>query len=210
MLRVLSGGFVFLSILLSAGQAWSSTPSDGKWIADLDHGTGNVEFRAIGRPSAIKIVGKGTAPHGTATVSGKEVKGDFTFDLSSLDTGIGLRNHHMKEKYLQTDKYPEAKLSITKMTLPQEISSASFTDQSIPFSGALQLHGQTKPISGTASVAKNGSTVQLTANFPLKLQEWGIDVPKYMGITVAEDVQVAVNDSAPIQSATGAASSSKK
>jgi polyisoprenoid-binding protein YceI len=30
----------------------------------------------------------------------------FEAELSTLDTGIGLRNRHMRENYLETDKYP--------------------------------------------------------------------------------------------------------
>ena len=30
----------------------------------------------------------------------------FEVDLNSIDTGIGLRNRHMRDNYLETDQYP--------------------------------------------------------------------------------------------------------
>ena len=31
----------------------------------------------------------------------------FEVDLNTVDTGIGLRNRHMRENYLHTDKFPK-------------------------------------------------------------------------------------------------------
>src|SRR5579884_3274798 len=153
---------VLISALLSAlsQNASASTPSSKQWLVDLDKGTGNVEFRASGHPSSLKIVGKGSAPHGNFNVAGNHVSGVVTFDLNSLDTGIDLRTHHMKEKYLETGKYQQAKLTIQQMQLPQDLAGERFAAD-VPFTGKLSLHGVEKPVSGTAHLDKNGDTIAL-------------------------------------------------
>lgn len=101
-----------ISLLISL-LASGAIAEQASWAKDLEllaqKDSGSVEFLAIGRPSAIKIRGKGTAPEGKVTlVSDKEnriARGTLVFDMTSLDTGMDTRNEHMKEKYLETGKY---------------------------------------------------------------------------------------------------------
>ena len=191
-------GLLAMSALGISQFAWSSTPSPKQWLVDIDHGSGNVEFRATGHPSSLKIVGKGSAPHGSFTISKNLVSGSVSFDLTSLDTGIDLRTNHMKEKYLETGKYHDAKLTLTQMVLPQDISADHVSVDQVPFTGNLLLHGVEKPVSGVAKIEKSGGKVSIAANFNLKVSDYKIAVPTFAGITMADDVQVSVADSAPV------------
>src|SRR5688500_7674882 len=76
---------------------------------------GAVEVLAIGKPAFIKIRGKGAPPSGEIRIDGKKVSGAFEFDVASIDTGIGLRNEHMRDKYLHVKEHPKAKLEITQL-----------------------------------------------------------------------------------------------
>src|SRR5262249_13868215 len=76
---------------------------------------GTVEFLAIGKPSFIKIHGKGNSASGKLSVEAEKIKGDFAFDLSSLDTDIEKRNEHMKTKYLEVSKFPKATLELSSV-----------------------------------------------------------------------------------------------
>lgn len=152
------------------------------------HG-GSVETLAVGKPSFIKIRGKGEPPKGQLQVDGKKATGTFEFQVASLDTGIDLRNEHMREKYLQVKEYPTAKLEIKNLELKEEFSAAKPKVGDTPFEGELTLHGVTKPITGTFSV---GDRRDVTAAFKIKLSDYKIDVPKYLGVTVADEVTVDV------------------
>ena len=198
-------GIFVISTLASSQIAWSSTPSAKQWLVDMDQGSGNVEFRATGHPSSLKIVGNGAAPKGKIGISGNQVTGSITFDLDTLDTGIDLRTHHMKEKYLETAKYRNAKLTLQEMKLPQDVTSDHFMADNVPFKGVLLLHGVEKPVTGTAMIEKNGDKVNFAANFGLKVSDFGISIPVFAGITMADDVQVKVADSAPLVASSQAA-----
>src|SRR4051812_34300287 len=106
-----------IGTLTSLG-AFNAFAAGNQWMVDLGAGSGTVEFNATGRPSALVINGKGAAPKGKVAVNGTSVTGSANFDLTSLDTGINLRNDHMKNKYLEVSKYPQATLTIQKLTLP--------------------------------------------------------------------------------------------
>jgi polyisoprenoid-binding protein YceI len=167
--------------------------SSTAFAQDLNVTGGAVSFIAIGRPSAIKIHGKGPAPEGQLHVKGKEVTGSLSFDLNSLDTGIGLRNRHMKEKYLQTDKYPAAQFTITKMMLPSDWKLDGFKADQVPVEGKLTLHGQTQPVKGTADIRSNSGTAFGHVKFTTSIPDYKIDTPNYMGIKVADSVDVDVD-----------------
>jgi polyisoprenoid-binding protein YceI len=192
---------LFLFTVFSFGgmhSAFPSAPPIKEWLVDLDNGSGNVEFRATGHPSSLRIVGKGAAPKGKFTVAGNQAQGTISFDLNSLDTGIEMRTHHMKEKYLETGKYQQATLTVSHLTLPEDIAISHFSAENIPFTGTLLLHGVQKPVSGTAKIEKTGDKVILSAQFGLKVSDYGIVIPSFAGITMADEVQVTVADSAPV------------
>jgi polyisoprenoid-binding protein YceI len=166
-------------LLLSGSPGFSET-------LDLAKSAVTVEFLAVGQPSAIKIRGKlkDTATvTGTLNVRPDSVTGEATLPLDALDTGMELRNRHMKEKYLETRTYPTAELKGIKLALP---ASAGM----VPFTGELSLHGKTKSISGLATVAR--PQLGLSFEFKISTRDFAIDTPQFMGVTVTEEVQISV------------------
>jgi polyisoprenoid-binding protein YceI len=181
-----------------AAQAPSSLSTSSAVHVELQKETGSVEFFAVGWPSALKIHGKGTGADGEFEVTGTQVTGSIGFDLGSLETGIGLRDRHMKEKYLETSKFPRASLSLSHLETAKLPESGSFGAMTVPFEGVLSLHGVERPVTGEAKVSRVGTQVTGAATFWINLAEFGIDVPKYLGITVAEKVQVRASFSAAL------------
>jgi len=194
MIKILS---TLISILSLTFAVHAATPPNQKWILDLEKSSGTVEFKAIGRPSALKINGKGDKAKGALNIEGLNLTGTASFALDSLDTGIKLRNEHMKKKYLETDKYPEAKFTFTKVILPESLNAENASVDKLPFEGKLLLHGVEKPVSGLAKIERKGAEVSVAANFGLKISDYGIPAPGFAGITMAEDVDVQVQFSGP-------------
>ncbi len=158
-------------------------------------GASTVEFKAIGRPSALKVIGKGTGLEGALALKGNVITGDLVFDLNGLGTGISMRDEHMKKKYLETEKFPKAKLTILELRLPESAAKGDFVATSVPFSGKLSLHGVEKQVEGKANVTRKGSSGTAEATFATKITEYGIAVPSFSGITIADDVDIKVDTS---------------
>jgi polyisoprenoid-binding protein YceI len=85
------------------------------------------------------------ADHEHARPSGFD--GSLAVDLRSIDTGIALRNDHLREKYLEVDKgagYEQAVLS--------DVSAAGVNADAPTgkgsFTGSLMLHGVKKTVTG--------------------------------------------------------------
>ena len=152
---------------------------------------GEVNFLAVGNPGFLKVNGKGAGVQGSLTVESVNATGEFQFDLDSLDTGIGLRNKHMKEKYLETPKYPTATFKITELKL-STFNSDQAEIKNQPFKGTLKLHNVENEVSGTFSAKRSGKEVSGFAEFDIPLSKYRIDIPSYAGVTVAESVKVKI------------------
>lgn len=143
----------------------------------------SVTFEAVGKPSFIKIHGESNKLDYSNSVENKQCVDTFEILLDTLDSGMDLRNEHMKNKYLETKKYPMATLKI-----PCE--SASNTNLEIKEEktviGKLTLHGQTKDV----SVHVNRNKDQYSADFEIKLTDYGIEIPSWAEITVADTVKI--------------------
>lgn len=158
-------------------------------VTQLTAKGGSVEALAVGKPTFIKIRGKGEAPAGQMKIDGKKATGSFEFKMATLDTGIEMRNEHMREKYLQVKEFPTAKLEIKELTLKEDFNPAKPKAGEQPFEGQLTMHGQTKPVSGTFTV---GEKRDVGAEFKIKLSDFKVDIPKYLGVTVADEVKIEV------------------
>ena len=117
--------------------------------------------------------------------------GELAVDLTGIDTGIGLRNTHTREKYLEVQKGPEyATARLTDIVL--EGTSSEAPEGDVTFKGVFHLHGQNQPIEGKARLLKEGAGYRVTASFPVEVQAYGIEKPRYLGVGVKDVVQVNV------------------
>jgi len=136
-----------------------------------------------------------TALSGTLTLEGAKparLVGDVSIDLATIDTGIGLRNQHLRENYLEVAKgegYNKAVLSEIQLA---EASGESF-DGATPFTGTLLLHGVKRPVAGTAEIHSEGTSRRVRAEFPVELSEWAVKTPEYLGVGVGSRLLVKVN-----------------
>src|SRR5262245_48467199 len=188
-----------VALPLGATQPAPPRPAPDQHV-EVQKQSGTVEFFAVGWPSALKIHGKGTGPDGDVHLADGAVSGAIGFDLDTLETGIALRDRHLKENYLQTDRYPRATLKLSKVALGPLSESAAFKNAAVPFEGVLSLHGAEKPVTGEARLTRDGSRVQAAASFTIDIRDFNIDLPSYLGITLAEKVQVKVNFSGLVES----------
>lgn len=135
----------------------------------------------------------------TANVSGQlhlvsseggDVAGEITVDLTSLDTGIGLRNRHMCDNYLEVGKgadFEKARLSSLKL----EPKGALGTGE-VGFTAMLTIHGVAKEVKGTADVRAAGSEYVVKSAFAVNLPAYDIAKPRHLGIGVKDDVKIEI------------------
>ena len=148
-----------------------------------------LEFLAIGRPSFLKIRGEGAKPEAEISVIGDLVEGVARVDLRSLKTGIELRDQHMHERYAQTDKYPtaELKFKISDAKLGERLTN-SRDDFESGVTGRLFWREKDHEV----PVKLRRRSGQVEAEFSFLLTDYGVELPHYAGIKVADEIQVKV------------------
>lgn len=188
---------IFVSILRNAtfstlAMVASYSANAETWT--VDSATSKAGFVAIGSPGFLRISGEGARVKGVAQSNESDpakvtVKGTFEVELASLKTGMSLRDKHMKEKYLEVGKFPVAALTIEAV----DLRAIDILPTEQDFTGKLTLKGVTKQIHGRAKLTRTDPAVQVEANFSINLTDYPIDIPAWLGITVAEKVDVNVH-----------------
>lgn len=123
----------------------------------------------------------------------KSAKGSFLVELTSIDTGNRLRNKHMHEKFLHTQKYPHMKFEIAGILSPTRLKPDQ--PQTVTTTGRLSLHGVTKPqqVSVTATHHPQKNELKIQGSFSITLSDFGIEQPSFMGLFVENTLPVTVN-----------------
>jgi polyisoprenoid-binding protein YceI len=149
-----------------------------------------------GQLNSIKFLAKSTLSNFTGTTSSVEgfIKWDSALTsnskielkvfLDSLDTGIGLRNNHMREKYLETNLYPFAQFTgrITSGIQKSKLDSV------VNAEGILRIHGVEKKEKITARIYEYGKMSKLETSFSISLSDFNIEQPSFLFISVDNDI----------------------
>jgi polyisoprenoid-binding protein YceI len=124
----------------------------------------------------------GPAPQQPGTVGGSvKVK------LDTLETGIGMRDQHMKDNFLEVKKGPGYDTAVLENITIDKVDGKG------TFKGQLTVHGQKREVVGTAVVRKTDAGVVVDAEFPVKVSEFQIPKPTYLGVGVRDEIQVKVS-----------------
>lgn len=135
-----------------------------------------------------------SAISGTLRQTGPEASyaGTLRVDLVPLDTGIELRNNHLRETYLEVargERFRHAALTGIELAVPLPPDAAR---HKTPFSGTLSLHGVERAIAGKAELSRRDGRLHVQAAFSLSLKVFDIPPPRYLGVGVRDEVGILV------------------
>ena len=122
-----------------------------------------------------------------ATLAGSKVY--FEVELNDLDTGIGMRNRHMREIYLETDKFPYAHFT-GEIVSVDTAANGAFT---IATSGRFFIHGKEQPVTILGLVSPEGDHYRVQSKFEVKLPDYGIKVPTLMFLKISETIELELD-----------------
>lgn len=192
---------VVLAVLFAIAATAVAQDSKTFYVGD-DKGRDVVTFTS--KAPLETIVGKTSAAKGFIEVDINDIKnsvnGRFEVDLASVKTGIDMRDGHMRDNYLETDKFPKAVFELTSV---KETNSMILEDQKpveLTVDGNFTVHGVTKPMTIALTVtyfAESESTRQrlpgdllhIEGTFDILLTAHNIEIPKFV-ILKLDDKQV--------------------
>ena len=101
---------------------------------------------------------------------------------------IALMEEHFNESYVESDKFPKA---VFRGNLENfDFKTLSSTEKEYNLKGKLELHGRTQDIVTTAKVFKNGSSVEIHAEFKVPSTDYGILIPTMAKNKVTNNINI--------------------
>ena len=155
---------------------------------ELDPSKTLVEFRLPG--SLHTTHGTFKLERGTiiADPATGKAGGSIVVDARSGDTGIGARDHEMRESVLEAQRYPEITFDPQHFTL--ELRGGGQFQATIL--GVLRLHGGRHDVALTAQGQLVGDNLTATAHFSVPYVDWGLKDPSVLFLTVAKQVDIDI------------------
>lgn len=187
-----------LALVLSAGPV-AAFAAEG-WRVTLGEITVAVPLRPGGGFEA-----RTSSLHGSLRLGAQAaplpVTGTLSVDLRTIETGISLRDRHLRENYLEVERgegFDTAELTELRLL---DATGTGFQGRT-GFVAMLRLHDTRKQVAGTAELRQTDTDVRVDASFPLVLTDFGIQPPQYMGVGVGDRllvraVFVATQEKAP-------------
>lgn len=111
----------------------------------------------------------------------------FEVDLNSIKTGIGLRDRHMRENYLETAEYPFANFT-GKITKATKIGD----DWDVTVEGDFEIHGKKNKMTIEGKMIKTSTGYEVQTDFTVALSDHNIEVPSLMFKKIDENMKVEV------------------
>jgi len=201
--------FAVLSIMiLSAVSSIQAQTATKTFNINDERGRDVVTFTS--KAPLETIVGKTSKIKGFVEVDPRNLtnaKAKFEVDLASLQTGIGLRDEHMREQYLETAKYPVAVFELTKVTTAsiRELAEEKVIDMMVD--GNFSVHGVTKAITIPVTITyfkesestKNslpGDILTISTKFNVLLSDYSITRPQFVILKLDDKQVVDINANA--------------
>ncbi len=118
-------------------------------------------------------------------------------DMASLDTGIDVRNKHMRENHLETDTYPTATFIGGRIVDAKAAALAPGKTVGFGLTGTFTLHGVSReitvPVAATLLDAGPGRRLRVKTRFPVKLSDYDIDRPQFLLLKLADEQEVTMD-----------------
>ncbi len=117
---------------------------------------------------------------------------EFSVLMKGFEFEKALQQEHFNENYVESDKYPKA-IFKGKMT---DVSKVKFTTDgsyTVPVTGQLTLHGETKDVSANATITVKGGAVSGHTEFTISLDDYKIKIPALVKDKIAKTVRIVVN-----------------
>jgi len=120
-------------------------------------------------------------------------RGTITVPVSSLRTGIELRDEHLvSDDWLDAASHPNAIFEITGISGASSLEANE--DTNVTVRGNFTIHGVSKPVTARTRVQwDGGSRVRGRAQFTVKLDEHGVDIPSIVQAKVSNEITVRVD-----------------
>ena len=147
---------------------------------------GHVQF--VSHSTLENFTGKSDYLVGRMNLADSTVQ--FYVDLTTVSTGVRLRDEHMQEEYLQTDKYPFAQFS---GKIVSSYDPANTDTQQVTVKGTFKVHNVSHVITVKGQLKIGQDKLYVHAAWPVKLGAYNISIPQVLFMKVSPIQAVSIS-----------------
>ncbi|MGC4038424.1 MAG: YceI family protein [Chitinophagaceae bacterium] len=127
----------------------------------------------------------------TCVLDSKTGNLQFAVLMKGFEFERALMQEHFNENYAETDKFPKAEFRGTIIN-NNEVAYTKNGSYNVHVKGALTIHGETKPVETTGSIAiKDGKPV-IGATFTLLLSDYKISIPSLVSDKISKTATITI------------------
>jgi polyisoprenoid-binding protein YceI len=146
----------------------------------------------VGQTAKHDAVAQTSGVSGSITVSGDasgyqatviSVVADLT-SLHSIDTVAGrdvTQRDGIVSRQLDVQQFPDAKFTASSASIPATVATSQVD---VTVTGALALHGVTKPVTATAKAQLVGAKIEIAGSASINMTDYGVSPPQVPFTTV--------------------------
>ena len=116
----------------------------------------------------------------------------FMIPMRSFHFAKSLMEEHFNEKYIESEKYPQATF---KGTIDQKIDFTKNGILNLTATGKLNIHGKEKNIVEKGDIEIKGDKIILTTDFNVALADFNIKITKILFNNIADTINVKIKAS---------------
>ena len=145
--------------------------------------SGQVSFYSDAPLEDIEAVNKATA----AIINADNNEIAVQMRITDFEFPNKLMQEHFNENYLESEKYPTA---VFKGKIKETIDVKVAGTYAATAVGTMTIHGVSKPVNIPGTIVSNGNQLKLDFKFPVKLEDYKVDIPTIVFNKIAEVVEV--------------------
>ncbi len=117
-----------------------------------------------------------------------QASGQLIVDAASGDSGNGTRDNKMKKEILEVSKYPDIVFTAQQVVgkVPEQGSGT------IDVKGIFRIHGADHELTLHVHLSVQNQTANLTTEFAVPYQQWGMKNPSTLFLRVENTVQIKI------------------
>jgi polyisoprenoid-binding protein YceI len=189
----------FAITVMAAGAPSAEIPEQGEATSITVNG-GSVSFEVTTNVFATIVRGESSALVGGTQLrdgaSGLRLEQlEAVVPVTSLRTGIKLRDEHMRKYIFQTEdgELPDVRFSAEKAECTQAVGGGAYI---CPASGILTIRGTARPFAIELKVTRSGEGFRVSGDGKLTLSTYGIERPSQFGVKTDDEVRIHLELSA--------------
>jgi len=182
------------TLILISGSCWAEGT---KFSVKTTEARNTIQF--VSDAPLERIVGRTDEGSGEITLDLSDIAGSASgtirVPLGKLDTGLSLRNEHMRQNHLETGKYPEVVFRIREFISADPPAIIGGGSASTLIKGELELHGVKKDYEILGQLNYDPLTGILNARYhwPISLKEHQIARPDFLFMKLSDTQEISVD-----------------